>query len=384
MDLLNIKPEWHIQRIEWCRLQGERNRAAGCNARLGNHGRTVSLDLVRITIAGETGFGWSRISRDQAEAILGTTVSDLFTAGGSVRPQYYGIEFPLLDWLGGIMGKPVYELVSGKNVQAGKQSFKVPCYDTSLYFDDLHLERDEDAVQFMQNEALQGWEQGHRSFKIKVGRGAMHMSLVKGLKRDIAIIQGIREAVGPEAHVMIDANNGYNLNLTKEVLYATSNANIYWIEEPFHEDPELFKDLKKWAGEQKLQVMIADGEGLAAPSIVDWAKQGLVDVIQYDIQDYGFHQWLELGDILDRANVRTAPHNYGSPYGNYASCHLASAIKGFLFVEWDEVKVPGLDTSAYTIHNGEIEVPETPGFGLKLDESYFSRLVQTEGWSIKV
>jgi L-rhamnonate dehydratase len=382
MNVSNINPDWRIERIEWCCLQGERRRAAGCNARLGKHGKFVPLDLVRITIAGETGFGWSRISRTHAEAMLGKKAGDLFTAEGRVQPPYYGIEFPLLDWLGGIEGKPVYELVSGTNVHAGEPSLKIPCYDTSLYFDELHLERDEEAVEWMQNEARQGWDEGHRSFKIKVGRGAMHMPLVKGMERDIAVIQGIREAVGPEAHVMIDANNGYNLNLTKELLNAVSNANIFWIEEPFHEDPELFKDLKQWMGSHNLQTMIADGEGLAAPFIIDWAKQGLIDVIQYDIRGYGFNKWLELGETLDQANVKSAPHNYGSSYGNYVSCHLAPAIKGFMFVEWDEMKVPGLDTSAYSIHNGEVEVPQIPGFGLRLDDNYFSRLVKDEGWSL--
>ena len=44
---------------------------------------------------------------------------------------------------------------------------------------------------------------------------------------------------------MLDANNGYNLNLTKRVLQETADADVYWLEEPFHEDPELFLEPKR-------------------------------------------------------------------------------------------------------------------------------------------
>ncbi len=75
--------------------------------------------------------------------------------------------------------------------------FRVPCYDTSLYFDDLHVDDDDEAVALLVDEARQGYARGHRHFKIKVGRGARHLPLDKGTGRDIAIIRAIRAAVGP-------------------------------------------------------------------------------------------------------------------------------------------------------------------------------------------
>ncbi|KKK51629.1 hypothetical protein LCGC14_3113030, partial [marine sediment metagenome] len=44
--------------------------------------------------------------------------------------------------------------------------------------------------------------------------------------------------------------------------------------------------------------MVADGEGEASPSLLAWAEEGLVDVIQYDILSYGFTAWLALGGKL--------------------------------------------------------------------------------------
>ena len=163
----------------------------------------------------------------------------------------------------------------------------------------------------------------------------MHMPLDKGTQRDIDVIHAVREAVGPDASILIDANNGYNLNLTKQVLGGTADANVYWMEEAFHEDARVYSLLKEWLNAEGLETSIADGEGGASPNLVDWAKNGLIDIVQYDIFSPGFSRWLELGPELDAANIGTAPHHYGGHYGNYVTCHLAAKVERFEFVEWD-------------------------------------------------
>ena len=126
---------------------------------------------------------------------------------------------------------------------------------------------------------------------------------------------------------MLDANNGYNLNLTKRVLAETADCGIFWMEEPFHEDPTLYRDLREWLQKEKLPTLIADGEGQASPTLLDWARDGIVDVIQYDIYSHGFTRWLATGRQLDTWGARSAAHHYGGHYGNYASGHLAAAIR---------------------------------------------------------
>jgi L-alanine-DL-glutamate epimerase-like enolase superfamily enzyme len=113
-----------------------------------------------------------------------------------------------------------------------------------------------------------------------------------------------------------------------------------------------------------------------------WAEEGLVDVIQYDIFSYGFSPWLALGRRLDAWGVRSAPHHYGGYYGNYAACHLAGAIERFTFVEWDAAEAPGIDPGAYTIRDGQVHVPDAPGFGLGLDEEEFQRTVDALGYRL--
>jgi L-alanine-DL-glutamate epimerase-like enolase superfamily enzyme len=143
----------------------------------------------------------------------------------------------------------------------------------------------------------------------------------------------------------------------------------------------LYLDLQTWLKAEGLNVLIADGEGQASPSLLEWAKEGVINVVQYDIFNYGFTPWLALGRQLDTWGVLSAPHHYGGYYGNYAACHLAPAIRNFACAEWDEATAPDLDAPGYAIHEGHVDVPNAPGFGLVLDEDAFQRAVASDGFA---
>ena len=363
-----------IKTVEWATLAGTRPRAAGCNARLGVHGSSVQLPIVRLTTAdGAAGFGLGRALgltqnrvEEQARQLLGQPLDALWTLQHGVAPQAQAVEFALWDLAGQLAHKPVYQLVAERTGRAldltADGSLRVPCYDTSLYIDDLHLDSDEEAAALIAEEARFGYEHGHRAFKIKVGRGARHMAVEPGTRRDILVIRAVRQAVGPDATLMIDANNGYTLNLAKRVLRESADCNLFWLEEAFHEDRVLYEDLREWMEKEGLSVLIADGEGQASPSLMPWAEAGVVDVVQYDIFGHGFGAWLETGQQLDAWGARSAPHHYGRHYGNYVAGHLAGAIDHFTFVEWDQARTPGLDDAAYALEGGSRHFARCPRF----------------------
>ena len=371
--------------IEWGCLEGCRPRAAGSNARLNEHGRLFRLPILRLrTEDGSWGFGLCSTSSEQASALLGKRLDEVFLTDQGVAEPWLAFDYPLWDLIGQRAGLPVYVLAAATSGITVQSPYRVPCYDTSLYFDDLHLPTNPETAQLIAMEALEGYGRGHRAFKIKVGRGARHMPLEEGMARDIAVVRGVREAVGPDATIMLDANNGYNVNLAKRVLAETADCHVFWIEEAFHEDGVLYRELRTWLAEHDLAVLISDGEGQSDPSLLEWARQGLVDVIQYDILEHGFTHWLATGRLLDAWGVRAAPHHYGWHYGNYAACHLAGAIRGFVSVEWDEATTPGLDASGYAVAEGWVSVPEQPGFGLTLDEAVFQRAVAEAGFILSL
>jgi L-rhamnonate dehydratase len=375
--------EARVVSIEWATLEGTRPRAAGCNARLGEHGQTVRVPLARITADdGAQGFGASTATVEQASAALGRPLADLFDEQRGVTEAGRALDFALWDMMAKRAGLPVYALAAQMAGKPAPDALRAPCYDTSLYIDDLHLTDDEAAAALIADEARAGLAHGHRAFKIKVGRGARHMPPQAGAQRDVAVARAVREAVGRDATVMLDANNGYNLNLTKQVLTETAECGIFWMEEAFHEDRVLYVDLKQWLQAEGLATLIADGEGEASPSLLAWAQEGVVDVVQYDILSHGFTAWLALGRRLDAWGVRTAPHHYGRHFGNYAACHLAAVVERFAFVEWDEAQTPGLDAPGYSVRDGEAVVPQTPGFGLSLDDDVFREAITKNGYTL--
>jgi L-alanine-DL-glutamate epimerase-like enolase superfamily enzyme len=269
------------------------------------------VPILRVTTEdGTRGFGACYAEPERATALLGQQLGELFEAGRGVREPWLPFEYPLWDLAGQRAGLPVYALVATLTGAEMSEPFRVPCYDTSLYFDDLHLTSDEAAAELIASEAREGYDRDHRAFKIKVGRGARHLSLEQGTRRDIAIVKAVRAAVGAEAAIMLDANNGYNLNLAKHVLAETAGCGIVWLEEPFQEDDVLYRDLRAWLAQHNLAVLLADGEGQSDPRLIHWASAGLLDVIQYDIFSYGFTRWLALGRQLDAVGVRSAPHHF--------------------------------------------------------------------------
>lgn len=315
--------------------------------------------------------------------MLGRALAELFLPGRGSTELGRPFDFPLWDLVGQRLGQPVYQVAANFVGKESRVPLRVPCYDTSLYFDDLHLTDDAEAVALIADEAQQGYARGHRNFKIKVGRGARHLPLETGTQRDIAIIHAIRAVAGPSGQIMIDANNGYNLNLTKRVLKETAAARVFWMEEAFHEDPVLYRDLNAWLQGEGIATLLADGEGWAAPLLLDWAREGLIQVIQYDIHSHSFTQWLALGQQLDAWSVRSAPHHYGGHIGNYTAPHLAAAIDGFTFVEWDEASTLGVDVPGYVVEAGQVIVPSTPGFGMTLDEDAFQHAVASNGYVVR-
>jgi len=372
-----------IRRVEVGTLWGTRPRAAGTNSRVGPIGDRVEIPLARLTTNdGVSGFGISRITRAQAETLLGVPVHDLFAAPQGAIGAGLLCDFPLWDLAGMYARQPVYALATTMAGSAASDTLRVPCYDTTLYFDDTHLTDDAAGAALIAAEAHAGYARGHRAFKLKIGRGARYLPLDAGTRRDIAVIRAVREAVGPECALMLDANDGYNLNLTKQVLAETAACGVFWMEEPFREDPALYADLRAWLDAQGSAVLIADGEGEASAHLLEWARDGAVDVIQYDIFSHGFTRWLATGRQLDGWGRRTAPHHYGRCLGNYVSGHLAGAVQRYTYVEWDEATVPELDATAYVVREGQVALPHLPGFGLALDAAGFRRAVADTGFTL--
>src|SRR3954453_14322628 len=260
----------------------------------------------------------------------------------------------------------------------------------------------------MVDQERQAWAAGHRNFKIKVGRNNVHMPTEAGLRRDIAVVNAIRAAVGSEAAILTDANNGYTVNIAWDFLKGTADSNVFWLEEAFYEDAVMYRQLRACIKAEGLATLIADGEGRGlldpgvpellvsdppasvgssaplAPAevLLEMVREGIVDVLQWDVLAPGLTRWLEGAHLIERWGRLAAPHHYGTHLGNYVGAHLGLSVPRFAFAEWDEVTTPGIAAPGYAVVDGYAQVPASPGFGLELDEDAYGRAVREGGFSL--
>jgi L-rhamnonate dehydratase len=373
-----------LVRVEWASLVGERPRPLGRNARLPPHGARVEVPFCRLTTEdGLVGVGPARFDAGVAYEALGLPVSRMFGDGGT-EDGWLSFDYPLWDLAARREGLPVYQLLA-RNGGAQRDlsgPLVVDCYDTSFYFEDPDARTPEPEA--LAERAAASYERGHRAFKVKVGRGARWMGPGPGLQRDVAVMEAIREAVGPASGLFADANDGYTLNGAKEFLARTAGLGVGWLEEPFHEDAVLLTALREWMAGEGINVLLTDGESATSQVAYQLASEGLLDIVQCDILHLGFTRWLDLGQALDVVGAASAPHHFGRYLGNYVSGHLAGAVAQLKYIEWDEATVPGLAMSGYHFSDGRLSLSDQPGFAIELDEEMFARAVKSTGFDLQV
>ena len=363
-----------IASIEKVVLRGRRPRTIGSNARIGVHGPVVTDPVVRIcTAGGAVGVGWSALDRVRAEALLGVRPAELFELpGGSIRDGA-AIDLPLWDLAARCEGAPLYQLLGARG------SREVELYDGSIYIDDLGVSDDE-ATRIFHEEVQTGHDYGYRNFKIKIGRGARWMPVRAGTDRDVLVIHAVRQAAGPDAKILIDANNGTTLNIALDILERCQDAGIYWFEEPFPEDRAFNEALKEAINQRGYNTLVADGEsGPPPPDFFDMVRSGWIDIVQHDFRYKGLTWWKATADRIEPWGAKCAPHCWGSVVERYAHAHFAASIPNYSLLEAAPADMPGIALDGWRTRNGRLTVPDTPGAGFDVEPDVLERGVKSEG-----
>lgn len=373
MSDMDISQE-RITRIEKVVVDSPRPRDVGCNARCGAHGAVVHDPVVRVHVAGgAVGVGWSKLPQVQAESLLGRRLGELFRLPEGSLPAGAALDLPLWDLAARLQGVPLYRLLGARGSRA------VELYDGSIYIDDLNA-GDAAAQEIFREEVRTGQRYGYRNFKIKIGRGARWMPTAAGLERDVLVIDTVREAAGPDAKIMVDANNGGTVNSTKDTLTACAGANLYWFEEPFAEDPELNADLRAFIRERGHATLVADGEsGPPPPTFFAMVEAGDIDVVQHDFRALGLSWWKATAARIEPWGARCAPHCWGSIVERYAHAHFAASVPNFAVQEAAPADTSGVVLDGWELRDGKLLVPDTPGAGFDLEPELIERGVRAAG-----
>ena len=364
-----IPPDITITRIVGFEITSRRPKMVGKNSRLDVHGDRATDRMVRIfTNAGIEGIGNCRAGQGDLAALLGKRIADFYDRTNTRMTALGNGTMPLWDIAGKALKRPVYELLGSKGPE------RVKVYDGSIYFADLLPENAARPLDRFKEEIDIGHRLGHRAFKIKIGRGAKWMEPRAGYERDVDVLKTVRAHAGPEMTLGVDANNGYDLPGTKELLSDLPDFQFAFVEEMFPEQVDECLALKEFIREHGWKTLVADGEtqsDLAA--FKPFIESRSIDVLQGDMNHFGFEGILTEAAWAEPAGIEIAPHNWGSLIGFYMQLHVARAIANFYMAEHDPATNDVVLADGYEIRDGQCEVPAAAGFGLAIDETQFRK-----------
>lgn len=362
-----VLSEHTIEKISFYRFRARYPRLHGKNARKSYHGFGGTVTVAKIwTDKGASGWGILSDSLEAARAsaarVTGKTLTDVFASGtGILNPDDKALDIPLHDLAGVILGIPVSKMIKET------ASPKIAVYDGAIYMNDIIPEERPQGVEQVLADCEYDYQFGHRTFKIKIGRGNMWMEHDEGLARDIEVVKRIHEAY-PDCALMVDANDGYSVEDTIAFLEGIGDAPIYWFEEPFREEEGANRRLREYLNIHRPMTLIADGESFTDIGLLrDLSQKGLLDVWQPDVCGEGFTSWRKLMKEIEANGWMASPHAWGQVVKTHYCAHLAAAYPHHIpFIEAVLGESEGVDYGGYALSNGIMTLPEKPGFGMDL------------------
>ena len=217
-----------------------------------------------------------------------------------------GIDIALWDILAKKSNLPLYQLLGGKT------NDKIPVYGYGMM---LQKKTVDELCELFKNEASQIKEKNFKAMKMKIGMGP---------KEDLKLVSAVRDTIGPEFKLMVDANHAYNKNDALYVGKGLDEMNIYWFEEPVApEDYDGYKELK-----EKLKTNIAGGE--AEFTKYGWnqlIKNNCIDIAQPEVCGLGgITEYLKVSALAQSNFIPIVNHVWGSALSVAVNLHLLTTL----------------------------------------------------------
>ena len=268
--------------------------------------------------------------------------------GEHIRAMSY-IDNALWDLKGKVLGEPVWRLLGGARA-------RVPAYAAGGYY------QEGKGLRELCAEAERSISAGFQGVKMKIGWSGIT------LKEDAERVKAVREAIGPDIDLMIDANNAWDAITSIRFGRMVEELDIYWFEEPVHAD-DLRGSAKVVEG---LNMPVATGEN----EFTRWGFRDLIDIRGVDVVQAdpgvcgGISEWIKIAAYAGAHHLNMAPH------GN---AHLGSvcvaAVTNGLIVEHYGMMSSQRNTYVEPpdFRDGYITLPERPGLGIEWNEAAIQR-----------
>lgn len=218
----------------------------------------------------------------------------------------------------------------------------------------------------MKADAVRIQSEGYPAVKVKLG---------ETLEKDVARIRAIREGIGPQHPLRIDANQGWQTASNAiAVLQALAPFHIEHCEEPIHR--ARFMELSQVSAASPIPIMADEscGDDHDAERLITLKACSMFNIKLG--KSSGFYKGLKIAQLGAAAGMHMQVGGFmESRLGMTAAAHLALANDHIHHCDFDTplmyTEDPVIGGISY-LANGVIDVPDTPGLGAVINEAYLS------------
>lgn len=272
---------------------------------------------------------------------------------GIMMAAISAVDIALWDILGKAASMPVYKLLG-----AAKHSL-IP-YASAGYY------QEGKGIPELQEECAGYVKMGFQAVKIKVGGAPV--------EEDIARVHAVREAIGPDVALGIDANNAWDYPTALKMARACEKENVLFFEEPMSTDyPE---DCLRLA--QHTDVSIAGYETLLTRyGMKDFITRSAVDIVQTDaIWTGGITEARRVGMLAGTWGKMVIPHFSASMVSLAANLSFGLSLYNTKYMEYTLDENPlrsELCKKSIVMQDGVVTVFDEPGLGVELNPETVER-----------
>lgn len=261
-----------------------------------------------------------------------------------------GIDIALWDLVGKIAKQPIYKLFGGAFRDRIPYYWYVPNKD----------------LQSMAAMARRGVDQGFDTVYVKLGTG---------FDRDLEVARTLREAIGPQPKLRVDANEAWADGSALAIMRRMAEYDIEFFEQPLY-----FYD-HDGAAHLRQALGLPVGANQSAwdeADILQVVKKGAADVALTDQHQLGsLARFSRAGWLLAGAGIPTIKHSFGDlGISSSAAIHVMASCPGFsranqthMTILTDDILMGGLPT----FDRGCLPLPQGPGLGVELDRARVDR-----------
>jgi galactonate dehydratase len=284
---------------------------------------------------------------------------------GATTAMVSGIDIALWDIKGQALGVPIYQLLGG----AVRET--IPLYTHFQYAP---------TVEAMVENAVGEVARGSRAIKtdpFMAAGGLSNFRYIDGQidraveNTGVAMIAGIRDAVGPDIEVLIDAHALYNVPTAVRLANRLAPYAITWFEEPC--PPESYDALQQVRAQVPTRISV--GERLYTRfEFLPVLTRQLTDYVMPDVTwTGGISELKKIATLAETFYIPISPHDASGPVNVLAGAQVMMSVPNFYRLEARRVNLDFYNAFIdvpLEVRDGALVLPKRPGLGASLDIAY--------------